>query len=224
MNRHTYVFTSSRGHCFEDKIKCRCIQVIPGGKLKYLCDLAFDQLRYVQGEKLVYFIAGIPDICTKERDKKHNYDESYLQLRDNNGNEVDHISSFTKQILHVESVMKRIHCKVVFATITTMSFEVWNNLRYAQRKTSYLKYSERYEYMQNKLNSSLNVINNFITEVNTRNGVLTPFLHSPVQKCKKGKTRYAYSKLSDGVHPGYELAETWVIRLKGVISQNETNL
>lgn len=85
-------------------------------------------------------------------------------------------------------------------------------------------YNNEYDIMQEKLNSCLHVINKLITELNTKNHVLTPFLHSSVQKCKKGKIRYIYSKLVDGVHPGDELAKLWADHLNHVMKQNEINI
>ena len=218
MNPHSYVFTSSRGRRMEGELKVRYIHVLPGGKLKTLCDIAYRKLHFVPGKKIVYFVAGIPDICSLDRKKFENYEESCLEKG------VDHVERFKSVILEVESIMKSINCKVVFATVTTMSFHVWNNNRLSQGKTSFLKYENEYENMQEKLNSCLHEINNFITSVNSRNQVLTPFLHSPVQKCKKGKIRYIYSKLVDGVHPGDDLVRIWIERMNEVIEQNERNL
>ncbi len=78
--------------------------------------------------------------------------------------------------------------------------------------------------MQIKLNSALVDINNFITEINTRNNVVTPFLYTPVQKTKYGKVRYMYGKLADGLHPSSELSEIWIDRLRSAVVENEANL
>ena len=218
MNPHSYVYTSSRGRRLEGRINAKSIYVLPGGKLQTLCDIAYDKLKYVDGVKIAYFIVGIPDICCLEKDKKRGYEESILQL------DINHFEKFKATVLSVEAIMNTINCKVVFATITTMSFSEWNNARLSQGKTSILKYSEKYPIMQNSLNTVLHSINNFITELNTRNQVLTPFLHSPVHKCRKGNIRYIYSKLVDGLHPGEDLVEMWVARMNDIIVQNESNL
>ena len=80
------------------------------------------------GEKIVYFVVGIPDICSLDRDRFTNYEESYLKSG------VDHVEKCKSIMLEVESIMKSIHCKVVFATVTTMSFQVWNHHRLSTRQ------------------------------------------------------------------------------------------
>lgn len=219
---NTYIYGSSRGRCFEGEINCRNLFVKPGGKLMKLCKSAKDELENVPGDKIIYFISGIPDICS--RDKSENYEESYLELY-KDGQEIDHVEKFKNLIKDALRYLRTIpRCKIVFSTIATISFDVWNSTRMAQGKTKFLKYSARYPEMQEKLNSSLVEINNFITSVNAGNGVITPFLHSPVQKSKYGKVRYMYSKLVDGVHPSIELSEVWIGRLRAVVSENEANL
>lgn len=112
------------------------------------CDLAYEKLKLTQGNKIVYFIAGIPDICTLAKDVYSKYEESYLKLHNSVGKEIDHVDNFMQKIYTVEARMKGIGCKVVFATITTMSFVVWNNTRLSQRKTSCLMYNNEYDIMQ----------------------------------------------------------------------------
>jgi hypothetical protein len=77
------------------------------------CDLAEKQLRNNTDPKIVYFIAGIPDIGTLTRDKKEMYEESYLKL------EKDHDLHAQNSISDVEKRMRNIGCKVVFGTIPT---------------------------------------------------------------------------------------------------------
>jgi hypothetical protein len=60
------------------------VNILPGGTYSKLCDLAEKQLRNNTDPKIVYFIAGIPDICTLTRDKKQKYEESYLNLEKDN--------------------------------------------------------------------------------------------------------------------------------------------
>lgn len=220
MGSHTYIFTSSRGKTLEGKINCEYIEVIPGGKLNVLCDIAYKKLKNVEGRKLVYFVAGIPDICTLDKIRKHKYEESYLKQIELK----DHIQRIKSVLKRVEFKMKCIDCTVVYATITTMSFESWNFHRLEKGKTVFLKYQAEYPAMQKKLNDILHEINNFITCMNTKNGVVTPFLHSPVQKCSGGTIRYLYSKLVDGVHPTPELAAVWVRRMNSTVRVNEIQM
>ena len=75
------------------------------------------QLHNNTDPKIVYFIAGIPDICTLPRDKKEKYEESYLNL------EKDHVLHVQNTISDVEKRMRNLGCKVVFGTITTISLK-----------------------------------------------------------------------------------------------------
>ncbi|XP_052060713.1 uncharacterized protein LOC127700987 isoform X2 [Mytilus californianus] len=222
-NPHSFVFTSSRGRNMEGRLHCQFMQV-PGGKLKTLCHIAHSKLQFVQGENIVYFIPDIQDICSLDTDRNSNHEELYLQSSDNNGNEIDHVEKFKSSILEIENVMRSINCKVVFATITTMSFFSWNMHRYGKGETSDLKSCDSYFEMQKKLNSCLHEINKCITRINCGNHVITPFLHTCVHKCCKGKIRYIYNKLVDGVHPGDSLSEKWIEIMNNAIAKNERNL
>lgn len=221
MKRHSYVFTSSRGRNMEGRLNCQFTQV-PGGKLKTLCHIAHYKLQFVQGEKIVYFIPDIQDICSLNTDiNSDHYEELYFQSCDNNGNEIDHVEKFKSSILEVEKIMKSIHCKVVFATITTMSFFSWNKRRYDMGETSDLKSYDSYFEMQNKLNFSLHEINKLLIRVNIGNNVITPFLHTYVHRCSKGKIRYFYNMLVDGMHPDDRLSEKWINIMNKTIAKNE---
>lgn len=53
MNSETYVFTSSKGRNMKGKLNCEYMYVLPGGKLKRLCEVAYSKLQSVPGVKLV---------------------------------------------------------------------------------------------------------------------------------------------------------------------------
>ena len=78
--------------------------------------------------------------------------------------------------------------------------------------------------MQEKLHEILRGINRFITEINSRNCMVTPFLHSYVQKKRGYKIKYMFSKLADGVHPSLELSQKWFVHMDKVIATNEINI
>ena len=137
---HTYLFTSSRGKCFSD-IACMDVCVKSGGKLRDLCQLAISRLNGDLSGKIIYFVAGIPDICTltRKKDRFSIYEESWLNL------EIDHLSKFKNCILDTERKIKEFGGKVVFATITTSSFRDWNHHRYRLNKTDYLLFEDEYK-------------------------------------------------------------------------------
>ncbi|XP_063417676.1 uncharacterized protein LOC134721030 isoform X3 [Mytilus trossulus] len=214
MFNHTYFFSSSRGKCFKEHIRCKEIFVKPGAKLEELANFAYQRLHAVQQPKIVYIMAGIPDICTKT--KAPAYEESFYNLEDN-----DKLLTMKNIFSQTRTKLESINCKVVFVTITTMSFHDWNLHRLKCHKTSKLLYLTQYVDMQNQLNSVLHQLNKFITASNEDNDVVTPFLHTYVHKIMGERHYYSYSKLVDGVHPSAALAEKWRKYLKRIMKINE---
>jgi hypothetical protein len=217
MYTNSYIFGSSRGRSMR-QVKCKHVNILPGGTYSKLCDLAEKQLRNNTDPKIVYLIAGIPDICTLTQDKKQKYEESYLNL------EKDHVLHVQNTISDVEKRMRIIGCKVVFGTITTISFKNWNSHRTFVGKTVHLKHEAEYHIMQEQLNSILYTVNSYIINKNRENGVVSPFLHSYVHKRNGKKTRYIYTRLVDGVHPTHALSAAGKHHLEATIDVNENNL
>ena len=217
---HSYLFASSRGKCFSG-MACKDIIIKSGGKLQDLCRIAISRLK---GDtcvhSIVYFVIGIPDICTltRKKDGVSYYEESWLNL------DVDHVSNMKNLILDTESKIKKHGGKVVFSTIAASSFRDWNNHRLMIHKTKYLVYEENYPEMQEKLHEILRETNKFITELNCRNNMITPFLHTYVHKKKGDKIKYIFSKLVDGVHPSEDLGCKWFQYMERIILGNETKL
>ena len=85
-----------------------------------------------------------------------------------------------------------------------------------------MKFYEDYDEMQDRLHSVLREINKFITELNCKNNMVTPFLH--IHKKKGGKIKYMFSELVDGVHPTIDLSKSWYKHMAKVVSENEENL
>ena len=62
---NTYIYASSRGKSLDRGdifVKAK-----PGGKLMTLYELAKRHLKHINGTKLVYFVCGLPDICSLSR-------------------------------------------------------------------------------------------------------------------------------------------------------------
>jgi hypothetical protein len=169
---------------------------------------------------IIYYIAGIPDMCTMKRKiyRYHKYEELFLELG------IDHVSNMKSCILDTERQIKEIGGKVLYATIATSSFREWNFHRYSINKTVVLKFYEDYDKMQARLHSVLREINQFSTELICKNNMVTPFLHTYVHKKKGGKVKYMFSKLIDGVHPTIDLSRSWFKHMVKVVSENEKNL
>ena len=108
----SYLYSSSRGKCFYG-MACHEVHVKPGGKLNDLYRVAISRIGKDMCNKIVYFIAGIPDICTMKWKKYryHTYEESFLEL------EIDYVSNMKACILDTERHIKDLGGKIVFATI-----------------------------------------------------------------------------------------------------------
>lgn len=63
-------------------MSCRKIEVHPGGKLSFLGTLAYNQLKNIKEPKIVYIMAGIPDICDRQKDKFLHYEENNFPVSD----------------------------------------------------------------------------------------------------------------------------------------------
>jgi hypothetical protein len=113
---------------------CHEVHVKPGDKLNDLCQVAISRIGKDMCNKIIYFIAGILDICTMKRKKcrYHTCEESFLE------HEIDHVSNMKTCILDTERQIKELGGKVVFATIATSSFREWNFHRYSIYKTDVL--------------------------------------------------------------------------------------
>lgn len=217
---NSYAYCSSRGRCLQD-LQCAGVVVKPGVKLLKLFDIAKRDLRLVEGTRIVYFVCGIPDICTLLREEHPLYEESIINMNISTDSIVD---TYKTNIETVYKGLRDIGCQAVFSTICTMNFENGTHHRLAKRKTTFLRHESQYLFMQDRLNSVFLILNRFITEFNSQHDICTPFLHSYVhQKCSS-KIRYKYTKLVDGVHPAPDLGERWASHLWKVILDNESRV
>jgi hypothetical protein len=154
------------------QVKYKQVNILSGGTYSKLCDLTEKQLRNNTDPKIVYFIAGIPDICTLTRDKKQRYEESYLNL------EKDHVLHIQNTISDVEKRMRNIGCKVVFGTITTISFKNWNSHRKYVGKAVHLRHETECHIVQEQLGSILCTVDSYVISGSLEDWVVSPFLHS----------------------------------------------
>lgn len=95
---NTYIYASSRGKSLD--MEDIFVKAKPGGKLMILYELAERHLMHINGTKLVYFVCGLPDICTLSRKEyplylgiSHRYD-----MR-----ECDLLKAYTDQMIEVEN-------------------------------------------------------------------------------------------------------------------------
>ncbi|CAC5372606.1 unnamed protein product [Mytilus coruscus] len=97
MYSSSYIFASSRGSSMS-QVDCKQVNIITGGTYDRLCSLAEKRLHNIVHPKIVYFVAGIPDICSLVRIKNEKYEESYLYL------EKDHVALIQEAMSDVGNV------------------------------------------------------------------------------------------------------------------------
>ncbi|CAG2217159.1 unnamed protein product [Mytilus edulis] len=156
-----------------NEISCREIFIKPGGKLEDLAQIAFSKLKSIKEKKIVYIMAGIPDICT--RVKSLGYEESYFDYLN-----TTKLEDIKNMFMNIRNRLESIQCKVVFVPITAMNIRNWNIHRFDIGKTSKLLYFP--DIMQAHLNELIKQINKFITMTNELENLVTPFLHTYVYK------------------------------------------
>lgn len=189
--------------------------VIPGGKLSVLTRKALEDVTAMQGtgRNLVYFMCGIPDITT--RLKGVQYEEVVFR------NSTQVYDNFHQDMLKAVASLSKHNSKVVFIPMVSMNLKAWNEHRFKVRKTKELNYKNEYFKMQGELNTLVLEINRAMIELNTVNGLLTPFCNSIVNCRTSGRVQFKFYKLVDGVHPNDQVKQEWIKLINRVISINE---
>ena len=133
-------------------------------------------------------------------------------------------SKFSQTLLELEDTIKICGAIPVFTTIPTMSLINYNTRLYHKGKSSFFLHSNHYDDMQHLLNSTIEIINQQIFDINELNGLVTPNLAgSVISKRGDGQGhRFRYSRLSDGLHPSHTLSANWRRLLLRVASQNRS--
>lgn len=163
-------------------------------------------------------MAGIPDICVKDKDYKKTYEEVYFDKKSDKVIEIKHALEFITERL------SKINCYIIYVPITTMNIEKWNYHRLYKNKTKFLRHTENYMKMQDNLNWAVHQINIYIISHNKTSELATPLIQAYVHKSTGSKKRYAYAKLVDGVHPSEQLIQSWVKHIQKTMSENESRL
>lgn len=211
-----HLFFDSRGRDVDFTTNNTILWVKSGAKLK---DLIGDAKQIVLREKgntcisQIYICGGINNMTKKL--KGPHYEE--LVYNDN-----FHLQSVVDDIISFSKFMAVHGIKIVFATIAPMNLLTWNTCRKQQHKTTILKCLDNYQSMQRQLQQSVIELNNKIVEINRENRVVTPFLEKPIVQCvSRGRRRYYYHRLVDGLHATAETKHKW----KNIISKTiEKNL
>ena len=169
------------------------------------------------GKLHIYISAGICDVTTRILDK--DYEETIFDVTKSNAikekilKALDQIQRFTLS----EDAMP------IFTTIYPLSLKDWNNTRLRQNKTKTLRHSDKYDEMQQHLESLIEEINKKIVQLNVKIGMATPLIHKFLLHNRgKGKFAAKYNLLVDGCHPSPTLKQKIANSIKISISKNRS--
>jgi hypothetical protein len=208
-----YFFFDSRGR--NQALPHSFVSVRPGASIEQLLN---NCNRFVKNNNVrkssIYISGGICDILEKQ--KQCGYEETICSTTIS-------IPTLVCQMQHFsEHMSSNFQNKVIYCTVPSMDISAWNSARLHQGKTTHLKYAHQYADMQNMIQDMCITLNNNITHINTQNRVVTPFLHKYVcNSVGKGKQRYYYNRLADGLHPTSHLTEQWTNHLSSVVVKND---
>lgn len=148
------------------------LYIITLEKYEFIVDKAFNDLKHYDRKKLLYLMAGIPDVTNKLEEK--NAANKIIDQEDVFNYEPNMFFHFKQLMDGTKQLLSNIDCIPIFATIPTMNLPNWNTIRNAQGKTNYLKYENEYGLMQDNLNYLLLDVNKSIITFNNLNGKKKP--------------------------------------------------
>ena len=108
----------------------------------------------------------------------------------------------------------------IFATILLMQISYWNWLWKRQGKTDRLFYETEYEQQQLQHEAACKEMARKIPNINSRNGVITPFVASVILKRQRHRYSFNYQSFEDRVHGDEVAAEMCSRFLRRAIEKN----
>ena len=187
------------------------VHSVAGGKIRNLTKLAKKRIkrRHPSSKTFVYFIAGLPDVTVKTNrnyymngEYRHYEEVTFTEEPETAASRVVNI------IRQAEATIKKRNATPVFCTIIPCSLSSWNHHRLKSHCTTHLLHFNSYEHMQDRLHTTINLINQRIQEINSENNVITPRISKEVAFKRKGNWRYRYGQLCDGTHGTEKLNAT----------------
>ena len=201
-------------------------KTVPGGKFNTLTRIALEHITKspnLNKPVHVYYLAGLPDLTTKLRNRKDMYEE--VVFNEEPQAAIDRMSSL---IIQTHETITSLGAKAIFCPIIPINLTLWNTERQKQNKTSHLLYSPQYPIMQINLHHSITNINQLMVMINKENNLTTPFIDNKIitslpAKPPHYKPRYkfSYSQFRDGCHPSHEIAEQWAQKILQAIHENQ---
>ena len=222
-----FVVASSRGGGLKPHLpRGTTVDVNPGAELHKLKDRAVKLISPPNRpyKPHVYFIGGVPDISelVKSESRSFRYREViYVEKCE------DTIERVKKNIMICQSSVVRNGAVPIFCTIPKYNLALYNNSLLQNQKTTCLLHSEHYQDMQERMDSTIDSVNDFIIRTNARNNVHTPCLHTSIKR-RRGRAGHGYyvylwHLLKDGLHAGDYLLTEWAKALKAAIRKNRSD-
>ena len=210
----TLVYACIGGRDLHVGLDCDEFHLVPGAIVSQLTVEALQRASQIAGHKTVYFIAGIPDFLTTLTSP--GYEETIFEDR-------NLFDTFYGQMRQTDMALKVHNCHVIFSTISSMSLKEYNENNKRIGKTYTLRFEKNYSEMQENLHRLLMQINISITNINTQQKLLTPFIHSHVNKksSEKNKVVNRLSKFLDGLNPCGTIVDGWRNTMNKTILRNK---
>lgn len=176
---------------------------------------ALQRVEEIPGHKTVYILAGIAELLTTLT-SADGYKETIFE---DNGL----FPRICDQLQNTEYSFKSLNCHIVFCTIASMSLKEYNRWNLEEGITHSLKFHLMYPEMQERLHHILSEVNNVICNLNNGQKLLTPLVHSYINKrsSRKEKTIYRLNKLEDGLNPDKDIIRCWKHTMNKIIYRNQ---
>lgn len=170
-----------------------------GATTKDLVDLLIQEFpRLTKGHKpvTVYFWGGTCDITEKQG--------KYINIR---GKVTDTVSSVVKELHRAKDFILGNNCRIKFIGIPIYLVSLYNDIKGHRNPTVFLDSDKEVEVQ-------VDLLNTHIEQINQGLGRNTLKFNADLRDCRRGKKRYFFELLSDGLHPGHLLSQKWLRRLE----------
>ena len=221
-----YLVATSRGGGLQKRMPKGYIDVdavLPGRSIDKITRHALSLLpnsHRARSDSHIYILAGLPDVTTrvKSEEPSYRYVESiFVESPD------QVIQRVNQEFDKCARDIARAGAVPIFCTVVGCNIEKYNRQLLNSGQTHYLHHSDHYSQWQIEINHVMKEINAHIININRRNGMATPHLHSDITEHRGKKKRYYITKwerLHDGVHGTDATKTLWAKTIARAIEIN----
>ena len=199
-----------------------------GYKIPKLVEKGLEMLRVTgfirRSDNILYIMGGMPDVTVKLH-RGFRYQEVVHQANQGDPQSlVDHVMTHIRE---GAAAIAAVGTTPVFTTVCPMDFSIWNNFRLFHGKTKSLEHIQEYPYMQELHQTTIEILNREIENLNSENGMVTPkVMKTAFQKKGFGLPyRLRLGRLQeDGCHLTPETTGDVIRVLRDIMSVNRINL